>query len=664
MLAPGSARAADALKFGSPPSWVIPKTIPEVKPSDAPIAVLLSDQQVRFDPGKSVTHSRTAIKIQNSQGLQAGNISLAWRPETDTVTVNKLHIHRGGHVIDVLGKGQTFTVARRETNLDAAMLDGSLTANIQPEGLQEGDIIDLATTTEHADPVMGSHVEAFFGAWNGTPVESAHVALSWPTALKINLRQSPGLPTPRRSERDGRMVAEFSSTKVQPLLAPKGAPLRFKVGRIGEATDFDSWSDVSDLFAPLYRTAATIPAAGPLRDEVEGIRRSAKDPQARVEQALALVQNRVRYVALLMGQAGYVPASAESTWSRRYGDCKGKTALLLGLLHEFGVEAEPVLVSVVGGDAIADRLPMVSLFNHVLVRARLGGKTYWLDGTRTGDASLPAIKVPDFGWGLPLVAGAQLTRIVPPPLHRPQLETFANIDASAGIKAPAAAKFEQVIRGDHGTALNMQLAALTAQQRDEFLSSFWKGSYDFLTVKSTSARFDKASGELRLTATGDAQLDWAGGYYHLVNSSVGFAPDFERTAGPQQDAPMAVDYPLYHRTVTTVRLPTDFFKAARPTMPQLREQLAGVEYRRSARTDGDSLTVETSTRSLVPEVSYKDALAAAPRLRALADEDISLRLPAKWQPTAGDIKAMLEQKPASASAFLDRGLVQLNGGEY
>src|SRR5207245_7674926 len=39
---------------------------------------------------------------------------------------------------------------------------------------------------------------------------------------------------------------------------------------------------------------------------------------------------------------GLVPASAETTWSRRFGDCKAKTALLLAILHEFGIEAEPV----------------------------------------------------------------------------------------------------------------------------------------------------------------------------------------------------------------------------------------------------------------------------------------------------------------------------------
>ena len=175
-----------------------------------------------------------------------------------------------------------------------------------------------------------------------------------------------------------------------------------------------------------------IPAAGAFWDDVEKIRRVA-DRRQQVEQALALVQERVRYVALLMGEGGYVPASAESTWSRRFGDCKGKTALLLGILHELGIKADAVLVNTRAGDVLPDRLPMLGVFDHVLVRAELDGQQYWLDGTRTGDASLAELEVPYFRWGLPVVSGARLVRIVPSPLSVPDTEVAVTIGATGGV---------------------------------------------------------------------------------------------------------------------------------------------------------------------------------------------------------------------------------------
>ena len=43
-------------------------------------------------------------------------------------------------------------------------------------------------------------------------------------------------------------------------------------------------------------------------------------------------------------------------------------------------------------------------FNHVIVRARLDGRSYWLDGTRTGDRNLDDLASSTFGWGLALCA--------------------------------------------------------------------------------------------------------------------------------------------------------------------------------------------------------------------------------------------------------------------
>ncbi len=230
----------------------------------------------------------------------------------------------------MIASGQKFTTMRRESELEAATLNGILTANIQPEGLQEGDVIDFAATVEHVDPVMGNHVEANFAAWPATAIRQAHARVEWPASLKLSI-QAKGL-TAQPTARGENQVVDISAANVDPIIPPKGAPPRFSITRLGEATDFTSWSDVSNLMQPLFRKAEAVPGKGVLHDEVEKIRATATDPKVRATLALQLVQDRVRYVALLMGQGGYVPADADTTWSRRFGDCKAKTALLLGIL--------------------------------------------------------------------------------------------------------------------------------------------------------------------------------------------------------------------------------------------------------------------------------------------------------------------------------------------
>jgi tetratricopeptide (TPR) repeat protein len=668
LAASTAAPAADQLKFGKPPEWVVPQTLPttEGKRTDAPFTVLLMDQQVRFEPGKTVTYGEAAIKIETPQGLAAGNLSLPWDPATDTVTVNKLQIRRGSQIIDVLASGQTFTTMRRESNLELAMLDGVLTANIQPEGLQQGDVIDFATTTEHVDPVTGNHVEAKFGTWGPSPVRVGHLRLDWPAGMPMSV-QAKGFSI-GQSERGGRKLVELSERNVEPPIPPKGAPPRFSVTRLGEATDFASWAEVAALMAPLYRKAEAIPTAGPLHDEVEKIRAGATDPKLRATRALQLVQDRVRYVALLMGQGGFVPANAEATWSRRFGDCKAKTALLLGTLHALGIEAEPILVQSALGDAIAERLPLLGYFDHVLVQAHLGGKTYYLDGTRTGDSDLDEIKVPDFGWALPLTSGARLVQLLPPPLQHPATDTQLVIDASKGVRALADVTVEQTIRGDMAILFNNGIGSLTDAQRLEFFNTYWKKDYNFVGPGPTVTSYDAAKKIYRLSMHGTGKLDWNTHYFHLPDSTLGYAPDFDRPAGPFHDAPLAVAYPAFTHNLTKVRFPSGFF-GARPigSTPTTNETLAGVEYRmtvtRVSDPAADTLTLETSQRSLVPEVPYKDALAAASRLRELSDADVAVPLPSSYRPTTADMAALTEAQPSSVSEFLTRGNVFLNRGK-
>lgn len=230
------------------------------KPDGAAVRILLSDQQVSLEPGRETVYSEFAIKIQTPQGLSAGNISLPWRPDTDTLTVHKLRIRRGDQVIDVLASGQTFSVLRRETNLESAMLDGVLTANIQPEGLQVGDVLELAASITSSDPVMKRHVEVTAATWNDAPIARAHLSVRWPSSVPVKLRQTTALAPLKPVKTGSETQVELLIDDVKPYAFPKGAPPRYRAGRMVELTDFASWAELAALMAPLYQTAAVLPA--------------------------------------------------------------------------------------------------------------------------------------------------------------------------------------------------------------------------------------------------------------------------------------------------------------------------------------------------------------------------------------------------------------------
>jgi tetratricopeptide (TPR) repeat protein len=641
LAAAAPARAGEEILFAPPAAWVAarepaPETIAE---PDLPVAVLSFDTQVRDEGGRQDIYSASKLKFLTAQGLAAGNLAFAWRPETDDLTVHKVLIHREDETIDLLGEGQTFAVLRREQNLEQAMLDGTLTANLFPDGLQVGDVLEVATTITTRNPVTGDHAEALVGPLN-LAAGRADVTLSWPTGTKMRLERTDDLPQWKRTRRGGYEFAELSLVDLRPIVPPRGAPGRYALVRMAQASDYASWGEVSQLFAPLYAEAAAIPAEGALRNEVEKIRAASEDPVVRAEKALALVQERVRYVALLSGLGGLVPASAADTWTRRYGDCKGKTALLMGILAELGIESEPVLVSTVLGKALDERLPGVGLFDHVILRATIDGREYWLDGTRTGDSALARLEVPYFGWGLPVREGAaELVRLIPEPPAQP-LEDFAiEFDAREGIYGDVPARLEIVYSGDSAIGLNAALSQMTGDVRDRALREFWRDRLDFVEADQVRSVFDPVTGELRLTLEGTAKMDWDGGWYTTDYTRVGYRADFSRDAGHGRDAPFRVGYPSYDRTRQTILLPPGFAETALRGETEVDEVVGGVHYYRHATLEDGRFHIERSERSVVPEFPAAEAAAAEKRLRELSDKRVQLRVPGNYNPTESDMAA-------------------------
>jgi len=656
-LTTASAAYADQeLHFGPAPNWVKRVPWPAGKAgTDAATRNILTDEQVNLEPGAVSTFQDQVYAIQTQDGLSAANITVSWDPNIDSVTVDDVKIRRGDKTIDVLASGQKFTVLRRESNLEDATLDGVLTGSLQIEGAQVGDIVDLAVTIVTRDPTLDGHVESVNATWNGDVIDRGHFSIRWPKSMVVQIRPQGAMPKPQTVDEGEFRTVEFAQDHIQPIEAPKNAPARFDNRRWVDASNFANWGAISDLMRPLYEKASTFDPHGPLATEVERIRSSSKDPVRRAELALQLVQSNIRYVALEMGVGGLVPTSADETWSRRFADCKGKTAVLLGVLHALGVEAEPVLVNSSSGDGLDERLPMTTIFDHVLARATINGKVYWLDGTRSGDTSLTALQTPNYEWGLPIaVKSSTLIPIRPAPLTTPQYESLLTMDASNGVYAPAPTHGELVFRGDTALQLKSNIASVAGSSRDSLLRAAWKKAYAFIEPTKVDARFDPETGIERLIIDGSSKLSWASGTLRVPSSSIAFDADFSREAVPNQDAPFAISYPDFERSEVSIKLPAGIILWEGKVGTHVDETLAGTAYHREATLRDGTFHLEVTARTLVPEISAADAKKAEARLRALSGEDVFLEQK-KYETTDADIVALKGLTLSSAAEYAERG---------
>lgn len=650
--------------------WVERLAVPSAAPAEAdkPFQALLLTAQSRHGE-ESEYYIEWATLVQTPQGLaQMGNLVIPWQPDRSELLVHKVEIIRAGKSIDLLAAGQEFTVLRRENNLESAQLDGVLTAVMQPEGLSVGDIVHVAYTVRTKPGTIPFRPEHWLGLGHGLAARRLFYREVWPDGAAIRWHASAALGTPRLKK--GRWGNELV-LDLHDAQGPKpaeSAPSRFQMPAYLDLSGYADWADISKLLAPAYASARRIGPNSPLQAEIRRIAAASADPRQRAMAALRLVEDQIRYLALAMGDGGYVPATAEQTWARKFGDCKGKTVTLLALLDGLGIEAEPVLVNSQIGDWLPERLPQVGLFDHVIVRAAIGGRAYFLDGTRSGDRDLEALADSPFRWGLPLTAaGAKLEALPLAPPALPLMETRTTYDASQGFFTPVQVTGELVYRGDMATAMRMVLQQVGPDEFRKRAREMVPNSSESDSVQY-DFRSDEERGSFTISYSGRQQMDWSGGpgarrvTFHFDSDTIRWRPDFKREEGPGKDYPFALAFPLYVASTETVILPRGGagFTLEGKSFDRI---VAGTRIARTISLENGRASARSIFQGLKPEISAAEAAAGEQALREINADVAGVRSPDNYEMSAGEKQALAERVPVSAQEYNRRGYEFLQAGE-
>lgn len=559
VLAGGIAHAdSTQVQRGPEPNWAVQSELMPV-PASAAGAVFMrrQDTEVHLDDKGQLLHNSYRIKILHPNALQLGNLSIAWNPAAGAPVVHVIKIYRDREVIDIL-RDASFEILRREDQLEAARLDGNLTAVLRIPDLRVGDELEFGVTIRTSDPTLGENDAGLLVLAPEPAPGRFHLRLSWEDGHKPNVKMSQDLVAVAQQSAK---ALDYRFDNPPAVTPPKNAPPRYLWRRVVEYSSFADWESISRRFAPLFAAASQLNADSPVKREAARIAAAHQPPLDRASAALKLVQQNVRYVYVGLSGGNLTPATAAETWQRRYGDCKGKTVLLLALLRELGIEAQAVLVNNGGSDdGLDERLPSPRMFDHVLVRARIDGKAYWLDGTLPAVVPPGAAPVIPYQWVLPLTEqGSSLERLEWKPAERPDQLALYEIDARAGFGQPARITSTTIKRGIEGLQEDAQFSALTPAQllsgfRQQAIGDTWQ------TIEDVKWRYDEKAQASVLTISGTGTVDWEdddGGLKSLALPGGGFNPPERRVRAAEQDQNLPYyNKPEYDCRVTTVRLPS------------------------------------------------------------------------------------------------------------
>lgn len=478
-----AAAASPGFAVAAPPSWV-ERLEPDatIAPSGADsdgVQYLLTDDQVRFDGHELVTYRHRAARATNERGVESiANVKLQFDPSFERLSVHMINVRRAGRVVTRLDPA-AIRLLQRETELDALLYDGSVTASAFLTDVRVGDIVEYAYSLRGQNPVFGGRQFGGLPLQWSIPVARVHARVSWPATRSLHWKLHAGAPPAVESESGGQRDRRWDLRNVAGRVVEDDAPGSFDPYWGVSWTEFDDWGAVVRWAQPLYDRSAAPDAT--VQAEARRIGASATDAEHRLLAVLRYVQSQVRYLGIEIGAGSHAPSRPEEVLRRRFGDCKDKTRLMIAMLSVLGIDAQPALVNTQRRDGVRDLLPTPGAFNHVLVHARIASRDWWLDPTRPPQAADPdfivqsdhgaALLVADGSHELITMAGEQARRIV--------REIHATFDARGAQDRPVPYTVTTIFRGAAAENLRATLAGKSreAMQKDylNFYAAYYRG---------------------------------------------------------------------------------------------------------------------------------------------------------------------------------------------
>ena len=620
---------AQSPKFAPAPAWVEAAPLPDAAdaaPTSDGTRYLLLDDQVDARAGTPVWFRRVVTRLDGSRALaDGGQIAIDFQPDYQRVVVHAVDVVRNGVRTD-RRKDARVQVLRREEDLDSAIFDGSHTATLTVPDLRVGDIVDYSFSLVGDNPVFGNAYYDVYTARYGSALALRRVRALYDARRPLQAR----VTAPGYTRREGKVgqgderFIEFIARRVPRVREePDMADTFDPYGRI-ELSTARNWADVSRWAVPLYRGRFNDRT---LADEfVRTLRLHDPDKRAAMLRAIAFVEGEIRYTALDMGKNSHEPNAPETVVARRFGDCKDKSVLLVALLHEAGIAAEPVLVDTEGRESLAGRLPSAVVFDHVVVRAHLDGKPVWVEPTRDPESGPLADRSPlPFRLGLPICASCdRLVDIAEPMPRAPVIDVGQYIDiASTPVGYRADFTVVTDYRNERADNVRDDFADGEEDVGKRYLS-YMRKYYDGLRSGGTPSLGERGNGGSGVRATERYALRWkqdeGSDFAIVLFQLLDWVPEFDLDA---RQTPIVLGGPAFGRQ--TVRTAIDGRWDIAPEQDTVANQY--FEFRRTVRPKGHVLEVTGTWRRLadaVPAADYAHVRDDIDRVRDLMQYDVDI----------------------------------------
>ncbi|MFA5115067.1 MAG: DUF3857 domain-containing protein [Candidatus Omnitrophota bacterium] len=345
---------------------------------------LYCDENIEITPDNTqVSCLHYVIKILNERGKEDFSEShISYDSTYEKVQLEYARtIKPDGSVVEV-GSRHIRDVSRY---LNFPLYSNARVYIISFPGVTEGAVIEYKVKILRNQLVNKNDFVTSYSLQADEPVVSAHFSVSIPKErpLKIKVINGPynnfGADlAPEIEERKGLRIYSWRFKNIPQIIPESNMPPEVEINPAILISTFDSWQDVYEWWFSLANDK--INADDSIKDKVAELVRDKASPEDKIKAIYNFCTQKIRYVAVEYGQAGYEPHRAADIFRNKYGDCKDQAVLLVSMLREAGFASWLALLSTKDSHNLNEDFPAI-LFNHCIAAMPLQDKLVFMDPT-------------------------------------------------------------------------------------------------------------------------------------------------------------------------------------------------------------------------------------------------------------------------------------------
>lgn len=346
--------------------------------------ILSCDEKVELSPeGTKVTSLHYIIKILNERGKQSfAEAQIGYDSTYEKVELEYARtIRPDGIVVDV-GSRHIRDVSKY---LNFPLYSNARVYIISFPEIVEGASIEYNLKIYSNKLINKKDLVLNYPLASSDPIISANFSVSVPKERTLNIKvinekynDFQANLKPEVKEEGGFSIYAWQFKNIPQILPEANMPPNVEVNPTLLITTCGSWDEIYKWWWPLAKDK--IKADDSIKNTVQDLVKGLDSDEAKIRAIYNFCAQKIRYVAVEYGQAGYEPHQAADIFSNKYGDCKDQAILLVTMLKEAGFNAWPVLIATKDYYNLIEDFPAL-FFNHCIAAVNMQETVVFLDPT-------------------------------------------------------------------------------------------------------------------------------------------------------------------------------------------------------------------------------------------------------------------------------------------